>query len=68
MTKSGKLQKRLKLVLTNNKIQGLTVSIMIRMQIRRLNWHYEDPQKSPPTYSYLAPKLAVLFVVIEYFV
>ena len=32
-------------------------------QIHRLNWYYEDPQKYPFTYSYLAPELAVLFLV-----
>ena len=33
--------------------------------ILRLYWYFEDPQKSPPTFSYLAPKLAIIFVVTE---
>ena len=50
-----------------NKLQasGLAVSILIKTitKIHNFNRQNEDPLKAPPTYSYLAPRVAVIFVV-----
>ena len=35
-------------------------------QIDRLFWYYDNPRKLSPTYSYLAPRLPVLFVVAKH--
>ena len=30
--------------------------------------YYEDPLKSPPTYSYWVPRLAIIFVITKHLV
>ena len=34
--------------------------------VPRLYWYYEGLLKSPPTYSYLAPRMKILFVVTKH--
>ena len=57
----------MQLLFTSNTVQGLklTVSLLPKnmTQIYRIYRYYEDRLKAPPTYSYLAPRVAILFAV-----
>ena len=52
------------------KVPGLTFYCLLKNMggTHRLYWYYEDPQKSPLTFAYLAPKLAIILFVTKHLI